>query len=259
MEKYTLQMPQKASNGWYIGVEENDYEYLRQSLEILDGTGHSEGENVGYWDTYKEALKAKENYEKKQSESELVFPEYYMYIGDGTGYGDILYCKTKDDCKLVYAEDIDHEEYAGIELEINDWSKMKFIPTYYAEQFGLNEHKQNHNVNEFFTKEVFESFQKNGMFNDFGKMNAHTIQQERESDYGDAQESFDSIADFWSNYLTRKTQLTVELDAIDVALMMNLFKISRNAYKRKEDNFVDGESYANFGTRFFEENYETVS
>lgn len=259
MEKYELKEPKKSSYGWYVTTSEYTGKNLRPSGEMKFLTGYSKRENVGYWDTYEEALKAKEDYEKKQSESELVFPEYYMYIGDGAGYGDILYCKTKDDCKLVYAEDIDHEEYAGIELEINDWSKMKFIPTYYAEQFGLNEHKQNHNVNEFFTKEVLESFQKNGMFNDFGKMNAHAIQQERESDYGDAQESFDSIADFWSNYLSRKTQLTVKLDAIDVALMMNLFKISRNAYKRKEDNFVDGESYANFGTRFFEENYETVS
>ena len=85
------------------------------------------------------------------------------------------------------------------------------------------------------------------------KYGAHSIQEEREEDYGDAQESFGSIAKFWENYLNRKTGLDFNIDAIDVALMMTLFKISRNAYKRKEDNFVDGESYANFATRFFEE------
>jgi len=79
------------------------------------------------------------------------------------------------------------------------------------------------------------------------------IQNERENDYGNANESFKSIAEFWSTYLSRKTKRKVKLDEIDVAQMMELFKINRNAYKRKEDNMVDGESYANFAKTFYNE------
>ncbi len=79
------------------------------------------------------------------------------------------------------------------------------------------------------------------------------IQEERHSDYGDASESFDNIATFWSTYLTRRCNNVIAIDKIDVAHMMELFKISRNAYKRKEDNMVDGESYANFARKFFNE------
>lgn len=76
------------------------------------------------------------------------------------------------------------------------------------------------------------------------------IQEERKDDYGDALESFKNIADMWNPYLSRRTQLNVELDETDVAQMMVLFKISRNAYKRKEDNFIDAEAYMNFARNF---------
>lgn len=73
------------------------------------------------------------------------------------------------------------------------------------------------------------------------------IQEERQEDYGDAKESFDSIASYWSNYLSRSNKMHVKIDATDVAFMMTLFKVSRNSYKRKLDNAIDCASYADFG------------
>lgn len=162
---------------------------------------------------------------------ESIFPAYYMYVGEGLGRGDILYCKNNTGGVLIYAGDSELESEVGKHFGLTDWSNMEKVDEKDLKRFGILPYE---------------------------KVNANTIQQERESDYGNAKESFSSIANFWSNYLSRKTQLEVNIDTIDVALMMNLFKISRNAYKRKYDNFIDGESYANFGTKLFEENYETI-
>ena len=41
-----------------------------------------------------------------------------------------------------------------------------------------------------------------------------------------------------------------ELDATDVAIMLSLMKVSRLAYKRKEDSFIDFASYAYFALQF---------
>ena len=79
-----------------------------------------------------------------------------------------------------------------------------------------------------------------------------TIQADREDDYGDALTSMMSIGDFWTTYINRKFRTDIKIDAIDVAEMMVLFKVNRNAFRRKEDNFIDAESYANFATSFFE-------
>lgn len=84
------------------------------------------------------------------------------------------------------------------------------------------------------------------------------IQSDRKNDYGDADESFSSIADFWSNYLSRLTKQYIVIDKTDVAMMMVLFKVSRNAYKRKKDNVVDCASYADFALQF-EENEDDLN
>lgn len=78
------------------------------------------------------------------------------------------------------------------------------------------------------------------------------IQNEREDDYGDAKGSHTSIANFWNEYLERKMSRGVfdGLDATDVAVMLSLMKVSRLAYKRKEDSFVDFASYADFALQF---------
>lgn len=78
------------------------------------------------------------------------------------------------------------------------------------------------------------------------------IQNERENDYGDALVSHTSIANFWNQYLRRKGdfEVEIELDATDVAVMLSLMKVSRLAYKRKEDSFLDFASYADFALQF---------
>lgn len=79
-----------------------------------------------------------------------------------------------------------------------------------------------------------------------------SIQQDRQNDYGDALVSHTSIANFWNEYLERKMSCGVfdGLDATDVAVMLSLMKVSRLAYKRKEDSFVDFVAYADFALKF---------
>lgn len=78
------------------------------------------------------------------------------------------------------------------------------------------------------------------------------IQEDRQDDYGDAKVSHESIANFWNEYLYRKSgdQPFKKLDATDIAVMLSLMKVSRLAYKRKEDSFVDFASYADFALQF---------
>jgi len=81
------------------------------------------------------------------------------------------------------------------------------------------------------------------------------IQQDRENDYGDAKVSHQSIAVFWNEYLNRKVgNSDLSLDDTDVAVMLSLMKVSRLAYKRKHDSFLDFASYADFALKFQEGN-----
>lgn len=81
----------------------------------------------------------------------------------------------------------------------------------------------------------------------------NAIKEDRQPDYGDPKKSHDYIADFWSTYLSRKTGTDIKLDAVDVASMMVLFKICRNAYNRKYDNVLDAAAYAEFARLFSED------
>jgi len=78
------------------------------------------------------------------------------------------------------------------------------------------------------------------------------IQEDRQSDYGDAKVSHASIAEFWNCYLARKqdNEPSWQLDATDVAVMLSLMKVSRLAYNRKHDSFLDFASYADFALQF---------
>lgn len=62
---------------------------------------------------------------------------------------------------------------------------------------------------------------------------------DRQDQYGNAENNFQTIANFWMTYLETKGQ-EVEIEAHDVAVMMALMKIARIATgKPKEDNWVD--------------------
>lgn len=85
------------------------------------------------------------------------------------------------------------------------------------------------------------------------------VNGERENQYGNPEDNFKRIADLWSVYLTslfEDEKIVVEIDPIDVAKMMILFKIARsNGDKDKLDNYVDMIGYAACGAEIFE-NYK---
>lgn len=82
------------------------------------------------------------------------------------------------------------------------------------------------------------------------------VNGEREKQYGNPEDNFQRIADFWGLYLTtlfEGTNVVVELDPKDVAVMMILFKIARSlGDEDKLDNYVDIIGYAACGAEIFE-------
>ena len=71
---------------------------------------------------------------------------------------------------------------------------------------------------------------------------ADVINGERQDVYGEPEDSFFLIADFWSVYLGKKYE-DVCLSREDVAMMMTLFKIAREMHQRKRDNIRDAAGY----------------
>ena len=68
------------------------------------------------------------------------------------------------------------------------------------------------------------------------------INGERQGSYGQAEDSFSIIAKMWSAYLRK------DIDASDVANMMVLMKVARNANGvYKDDNWIDICGYAALG------------
>lgn len=79
----------------------------------------------------------------------------------------------------------------------------------------------------------------------------------REEQYGKAERSFETIAELWSTYLRAELSNNPAADedvraalgvwdlvnAKDVAMMMTLLKIAREAHSPKRDNRVDGIGY----------------
>lgn len=72
------------------------------------------------------------------------------------------------------------------------------------------------------------------------------IVAERELQHGSPKEIFETIAIFWSDYLNRTHGCEVDLSGMDVALMMNLFKIARVIENPKGalDSLMDIAGYA---------------
>ena len=68
------------------------------------------------------------------------------------------------------------------------------------------------------------------------------INGERQGTFGDAEDSFQTIADMWSAYLN------TEILSEDVAIMMILMKVARNSSGvYKDDNWIDICGYAALG------------
>jgi hypothetical protein len=62
---------------------------------------------------------------------------------------------------------------------------------------------------------------------------------DRQRYYGHPSDNHGNTATFWSAYLNRKYGAAFRLTVRDVALMMVLLKISRDANAQKRDNLVD--------------------
>lgn len=71
------------------------------------------------------------------------------------------------------------------------------------------------------------------------------ICQDRQNQYGAPEDSFFTIAQFWSTYLVEEGKLNHILSKDDVAIMMVLLKVARtNGHKFHVDNYVDMAGYA---------------
>lgn len=71
------------------------------------------------------------------------------------------------------------------------------------------------------------------------------VTKDRNAQYGEPEDNFDVIAQFWNHYLTTTKGVCLYLSAPDVAIMMALFKIGRIATARdmNADSYVDAAGY----------------
>jgi len=73
---------------------------------------------------------------------------------------------------------------------------------------------------------------------------------ERSDEYGEPEDSFDTIAELWNGFLRGGGIADPNLDGADVANMMILLKVARNSQGHyHEDNWVDIAGYAESGAR----------
>ena len=76
---------------------------------------------------------------------------------------------------------------------------------------------------------------------------SRTINGERQDQYGKPEDCFALIANYWTTYLGSRGFLQegqIGLHKEDVAMLMVLFKIAREAHSHKRDNIVDLCGYA---------------
>jgi hypothetical protein len=74
------------------------------------------------------------------------------------------------------------------------------------------------------------------------------INKDRAATHGEAEDSFQTIGDYWSVYLSKQLGVGVTLSPMDVAQMMVLFKVARIHNNPKHlDNWVDQVGYSALG------------
>jgi len=76
----------------------------------------------------------------------------------------------------------------------------------------------------------------------------------RQDTYGNPEDSFHTIGEMWNSYINAKYPgNNSSITAKDVALMMTLFKIVREAGQGKKDNLVDAAGYIGIAGDFYNE------
>ena len=74
------------------------------------------------------------------------------------------------------------------------------------------------------------------------------VTQDRNSSYGNPEDNFRDIADFWNSYLTQRTKRRIMLNPQDVAHMMILMKVGRLTHNPSHaDSLLDIAGYAACG------------
>lgn len=67
----------------------------------------------------------------------------------------------------------------------------------------------------------------------------------KREEYGDPEDSFETIAELWSAYLRAASHRSdLEIASTDVAVMMVLLKVARCVGSQKIDNYIDMAGYA---------------
>ena len=75
-------------------------------------------------------------------------------------------------------------------------------------------------------------------------LEAHSvINGERQDQYGNPEDAFGRIAEYWNCFLAKWESSVIDLKPKDVALMMVLFKLAREEHQAKRDNLVDAAGY----------------
>lgn len=78
---------------------------------------------------------------------------------------------------------------------------------------------------------------------------AEIVTGDRESVYGSPEDSFQTIAHFWSTYLNSRFHFPIPLEPFDIAAMLSLLKLARLAHSSGQhlDSWVDLAGYAACG------------
>jgi len=78
---------------------------------------------------------------------------------------------------------------------------------------------------------------------------AEAVCGERNESYGSPVDDFRTQAEMFSSYLSRTNNTNVLVTASDIAALMILVKIARQAHRAKPDNWIDAAGYAACGAQ----------
>jgi hypothetical protein len=78
---------------------------------------------------------------------------------------------------------------------------------------------------------------------------AEAVCGERNESYGSPVDDFRTQAEMFSSYLSRTNGTNVLVTASDIAALMILVKIARQAHRAKPDNWIDAAGYAACGAQ----------